>query len=74
FDLQGHRGARGYHPENSLPGFAAALALGVTTLEMDLAMTRDGVLVVHHDQRGHLRTDQLDDFRQGKPNEQPNGN
>ncbi len=51
FDLQGHRGARGPHPENSLPGFAAALALGVTTLEMDLALTRDRVLVVHHDRR-----------------------
>ncbi len=51
FDLQGHRGARGLHPENSLPGFAAALGLGVTTLEMDLAMTRDGVLVVHHNRR-----------------------
>ncbi len=51
FDLQGHRGARGLYPENTLPGFAAALALGVSTLEMDLAMTRDGVLVVHHDRR-----------------------
>jgi len=51
FDLQGHRGARGLYPENSLPGFEAALALGVTTLEMDLAVTRDGVVVVHHDRR-----------------------
>ena len=51
FDLQGHRGARGLYPENSLPGFDAALALGVTTLEMDLAVTRDGVVVVHHDRR-----------------------
>ncbi|MFQ5773705.1 MAG: glycerophosphodiester phosphodiesterase [Kiloniellaceae bacterium] len=51
FDLQGHRGARGLYPENSLPGFEAALALGVTTLEMDVGMTADGVLVVHHDRR-----------------------
>jgi glycerophosphoryl diester phosphodiesterase len=51
FDLQGHRGARGLYPENSLPGFEAALALGVTTLEMDLGMTSDGILVVHHDRR-----------------------
>jgi len=51
FDLQGHRGARGLYPENSLPGFEAALAIGVTTLEMDLGMTRDGVLVVSHDRR-----------------------
>ena len=51
FDLQGHRGARGLMPENSLPGFEAALALGVTTLEMDVGVSRDGVLVVHHDRR-----------------------
>ncbi|BAT60011.1 glycerophosphoryl diester phosphodiesterase precursor [Variibacter gotjawalensis] len=49
FDLQGHRGARGLAPENTLPAFATALRLGVTTLEFDLAMTKDGVLVVHHD-------------------------
>ena len=49
FDLQGHRGARGLFPENTLPGFEAALAIGVNTLEMDVGMTRDGVLVVHHD-------------------------
>lgn len=49
FDLQGHRGARGLAPENTIEGFKAALALGVTTLELDLAMTRDGVVVVSHD-------------------------
>jgi glycerophosphoryl diester phosphodiesterase len=49
FDLQGHRGARGHAPENTLPGFARALAIGVTTLELDVGVTRDGVLVVHHD-------------------------
>jgi glycerophosphoryl diester phosphodiesterase len=49
FDLEGHRGARGLAPENTLPGFAKALGLGVTTLEMDLAITRDGVVVVSHD-------------------------
>lgn len=48
-DLQGHRGARGLAPENTLPAFARALSLGVTTLELDVAMTRDGVLVVAHD-------------------------
>jgi glycerophosphoryl diester phosphodiesterase len=50
-DLQGHRGARGLAPENTLEGFRTALALGVTTLEMDLGVTRDGTLVVVHDQR-----------------------
>jgi glycerophosphoryl diester phosphodiesterase len=51
FDLQGHRGARGLAPENTLPAFATALSIGVTTLELDLAMTSDGVLVVSHDSR-----------------------
>jgi glycerophosphoryl diester phosphodiesterase len=51
FDLQGHRGARGLAPENTLAAFEVALAIGVTTLELDLAMTRDDVLVVSHDRR-----------------------
>jgi len=50
-DLQGHRGARGMAPENTLPGFAAALAVGVGTLELDTGVTRDGVVVIHHDRR-----------------------
>ena len=49
FDLQGHRGARGLAPENTLAAFATALAIGVTTLETDLAVTRDGVVVIAHD-------------------------
>jgi len=49
FDLQGHRGARGLAPENTLAAFAKALSIGVTTLETDLAVTRDGVVVVAHD-------------------------
>jgi glycerophosphoryl diester phosphodiesterase len=48
-DLQGHRGARGLMPENTLPGFAHALSIGVTTLELDTGVTRDGVVVIHHD-------------------------
>jgi len=48
-DIQGHRGARGLAPENTLPAFARALGIGVTTLEMDCAITRDGVVVVSHD-------------------------
>jgi len=48
-DLQGHRGARGLAPENTLPAFAQALAIGVTTLELDCAVTKDGVVVVSHD-------------------------
>jgi glycerophosphoryl diester phosphodiesterase len=49
FDLQGHRGARGLAPENTLAGFAVALATGVTTLELDLAVTADDALVAVHD-------------------------
>jgi len=48
-DLQGHRGARGLRPENTLPAFAQALSIGVTTLELDTRITRDGVVVVSHD-------------------------
>ena len=51
FDLQGHRGARGLMPENTLAGFARALTLGVTTLEMDIGISRDGHLVISHDSR-----------------------
>jgi glycerophosphoryl diester phosphodiesterase len=51
FDLQGHRGARGLMPENTLPAFAKALSLGVTTLEFDAGVTRDGAVVVIHDRR-----------------------
>ncbi|MGZ9057852.1 MAG: glycerophosphodiester phosphodiesterase [Burkholderiaceae bacterium] len=50
-DLQGHRGARGLAPENTLTAFKTALAIGVTTLETDLALTRDGVLVLSHEPR-----------------------
>ncbi|MGH8765882.1 MAG: glycerophosphodiester phosphodiesterase [Burkholderiales bacterium] len=49
FDLQGHRGARGLAPENTLPAFQRALELGVTTLELDVGVTRDGVVVISHD-------------------------
>lgn len=48
-DIQGHRGARGLLPENTLPAFARALSIGVTTLELDCGITRDGVVVVSHD-------------------------
>ena len=48
-EIQGHRGARGLLPENTLPSFERAIELGVDVLELDLGMTRDGVPVVHHD-------------------------
>jgi glycerophosphoryl diester phosphodiesterase len=49
FELQGHRGARGLKPENTLPSFEAALDCGVTSIETDLHRTRDGILVLWHD-------------------------
>lgn len=48
-DLQGHRGARGLAPENTMVAFKRAIDLGVTTLETDVAVTRDDVAVISHD-------------------------
>jgi glycerophosphoryl diester phosphodiesterase len=49
FDVQGHRGARGLMPENTIPAFLLALDSGVTTLELDLAITKDRQVVVSHE-------------------------
>ncbi len=49
FDLQGHRGARGLRPENTIPAFLLALDSGVTTVEMDVIITKDKQVVVSHD-------------------------
>lgn len=49
FDIQGHRGARGLYPENSIEGFIEAVKLGVNTLEMDVVVTKDMQLVVSHE-------------------------
>src|SRR5690349_13287043 len=49
FDLEAHRGGRALRPENTLPAFANALSMGVDTLELDMAVARDGVIVVSHD-------------------------
>jgi glycerophosphoryl diester phosphodiesterase len=49
FDLQGHRGARGLRPENTLPSFEAAFDAGASSVETDLRLTRDGVVVLCHD-------------------------
>jgi glycerophosphoryl diester phosphodiesterase len=48
-EIIAHRGTPRVHPENSLSGFAHALALGVDGIELDVHLTRDGVPVVHHD-------------------------
>lgn len=49
FDLQGHRGARGLKPENTIPSFIEALNQGVATLEMDVVITKDKQVVVSHE-------------------------
>lgn len=48
-DVQGHRGARGHFPENSIPGFLAALDMGATTLEMDAVISQDGKVLLSHE-------------------------
>lgn len=49
FDWQGHRGARGLLPENTIPAFRKALDLGVTTLELDVVVSNDKQVVVSHE-------------------------
>jgi glycerophosphoryl diester phosphodiesterase len=49
FHVEGHRGARGLKPENTLPAFETALDIGVTTLELDLHLSADDKVVVWHD-------------------------
>jgi glycerophosphoryl diester phosphodiesterase len=49
FDKQGHRGCRGLMPENTIPAMLGALSLGVTTLEMDVVITKDKKVVLSHE-------------------------
>jgi glycerophosphoryl diester phosphodiesterase len=49
FDIQGHRGARGIMPENTIPAFIKALELGVTTVELDVVVTKDKKIVLSHE-------------------------
>lgn len=49
YDLQGHRGARGLMPENTIPAMIKALELGSTRLELDLAVTSDGEVILSHE-------------------------
>ena len=51
FDLQAHRGGAALVAESTLPAFANALELGVSTLELDIAITKDGKAVVSHDRK-----------------------
>lgn len=47
--IHGHRGARAMRPENTIPAFEYAISLGVDVLELDMAVTKDNVIVVSHD-------------------------
>jgi glycerophosphoryl diester phosphodiesterase len=47
--VHGHRGARAMRPENTIPAFQYAIGVGVDVLELDMAVTKDDVLVVSHD-------------------------
>lgn len=49
FDVQGHRGARGLLPENTIPSFKKALDLGVNTLELDLVVSADSQVIISHE-------------------------
>ncbi len=49
FDIQGHRGCRGLLPENSIIAFEHAIKLGVTTLEMDVVVSKDQQIIVSHE-------------------------
>jgi glycerophosphoryl diester phosphodiesterase len=53
----GHRGSSGEAPENTLPAFARALEQGAAVLETDVHATRDGLVVVYHDDRVERTTD-----------------
>jgi len=48
-DIQGHRGCRGLMPENTIPAFLKAIELGVNTLELDVVVSKDSIVVVSHE-------------------------
>ncbi|WP_146691462.1 glycerophosphodiester phosphodiesterase [Bradyrhizobium canariense] len=51
FDIEAHRGGRALFPENTLQSFANALSMGVNTLELDIGVTQDGVVIVSHERK-----------------------
>lgn len=63
-EVQGHRGSRGTMPENSLPSFGAAIEAGADVLELDLLVSKDGVVFIHHN---FFSTPELCVYRDGTP-------
>ncbi len=53
----GHRGAKGYAPENTVASFAKAAAMGIRWVEFDAKLTRDGAVILMHDERLERTTD-----------------
>jgi glycerophosphoryl diester phosphodiesterase len=49
FNVEGHRGARGYVPENTIPSFIKALEQGAYTIELDIVLSQDNKVVVSHE-------------------------
>ena len=70
FDLQGHRGARGLLPENTIPGFLIAIDHGVNTIEFDLVVTKDRQLLVSHEPWFHHHISTKPDGTPVTPEEQ----
>ena len=66
FDIEGHRGARGLYPENTITAFIEAVKLGVNTLEMDVVVSKDLQLVVSHEP---FINPVFCDFTRGQPSE-----
>jgi glycerophosphoryl diester phosphodiesterase len=55
----GHRGASGYFPENTMVAFEKAIEMGATGIETDVQMTKDGVLILIHDEYVNRTTDSV---------------
>lgn len=58
-EIQGHRGSKGTHPENTLAAFAEAIDAGADGIEMDLRLTSDGAIVVFHNQFSNQTLEEL---------------
>ena len=69
--IQAHRGASAYHPENTLGAFSKAIELGADFIELDVHLTKDGEIVVAHDERlervsngtGHINDHTLQELK-----------